>query len=291
MQSSGVSWTDFVVNPAVGCTEAGTECKFCWAERFSQRRAGDPDAADYYKDLDWTAENADEVITTLPHRLDQPALQLPDHPARIWVGSMTDVFHPRLHEEDDRAAEHSIACVELARMWPDHEWLYLTKRPWRVAELQREYGLKFPANCRLGVSVGSGSDGPQDTTHRLDTLCDEISGVSKWLSAEPLVGPVDVGPYLHDLDWVIVGGETAPDGKRREMDHAWAVDIYEQCQQFDVPFYFKQVSGRFAEAGIQLNLAANGSGLIPDKRQVIRQEPPLRTGISRRPVADGGESQ
>ncbi len=62
----------------------------------------------------------------------------------------------------------------------------------------------------------------------------------RFLSLEPLLGPL---PELDltEINWVIVGGESGPDA--RPMDHAWALDLRDQCVASRVPFFFKQWGG------------------------------------------------
>ena len=60
----------------------------------------------------------------------------------------------------------------------------------------------------------------------------------RFVSAEPLLGPIDLRLYQNPLDWVIVGGESGT--KRRPMDYDWARDIRDQCADAGVPFFYKQ---------------------------------------------------
>ena len=54
-------------------------------------------------------------------------------------------------------------------------------------------------------------------------------------------------PYLDRLRWVICGGESGPDA--RPFDLAWARELRDQCQQAQVPFFFKQIGGRYHNSG------------------------------------------
>jgi protein gp37 len=74
-----------------------------------------------------------------------------------------------------------------------------------------------------------------------------------------MLGPVDISGYYRDcygqgrkemIDWVICGGETGPGA--REMKAAWAFDLYEQCLETDVPFFFKKQGDAFK--GLEINL-------------------------------------
>jgi protein gp37 len=68
----------------------------------------------------------------------------------------------------------------------------------------------------------------------------------RFISAEPLLGPVDLTPYLTGiprLDWVIIGGESGP--RARKMDLAWARVLIEQCRKAGVAVFFKQAGSHY----------------------------------------------
>lgn len=79
----------------------------------------------------------------------------------------------------------------------------------------------------------------KDYTFRIDHLR-ETGACLKFLSIEPLLRPI---PHLNldGIDWVIVGGESGPGA--RPMEPKWVFDIRDQCQEADVPFFFKQWGG------------------------------------------------
>jgi protein gp37 len=63
-------------------------------------------------------------------------------------------------------------------------------------------------------------------------------------SCEPLLGALDLTPWLDSLDWLIVGGESGPDGARREMKVEWLESLVRQCDEAGVPVFVKQDSGQ-----------------------------------------------
>jgi protein gp37 len=67
---------------------------------------------------------------------------------------------------------------------------------------------------------------------------------------EPEPGEVD----LSHIEWAVVGGESAAEDDRREMDHAWAREILQQCRRDDVAFHFKQSSASTNESGTRLTV-------------------------------------
>ncbi|MFY4783682.1 DUF5131 family protein, partial [Aliarcobacter butzleri] len=85
-------------------------------------------------------------------------------------------------------------------------------------------------NIWLGTTVES-----QKVTHRINYLR-ESGAYIKFLSIEPLLTPIN-NLNLKNIDWVIVGGESG--AKARPMLKEWVVDIKNQCNTQDVPFFFK----------------------------------------------------
>src|SRR5690606_13125711 len=73
----------------------------------------------------------------------------------------------------------------------------------------------------------------------------ETPAAVRWVSAEPLLGPVDLSPWLDCLDWVVVGGESGPGA--RPMAEEWAAALVEQCQRAGVPVFFKQAGTVLAQ--------------------------------------------
>jgi protein gp37 len=89
----------------------------------------------------------------------------------------------------------------------------------------------------------------QRAEERLPELV-KIPAVVKFLSCEPLLGPLDLTPWLQSVDWVIAGGESG--NEARIMDLAWPRSLRDQCQVAQVPFFFKQIGGRYHDSGGRL---------------------------------------
>lgn len=254
MQTTNISWATYSWNPVTGCSRHGPECTNCYAETFSRRQGR--------TDEPWTRENASENVTLHADRLEEPfEYHWPEGPGRVFVGSMTDLFHREIPESYIRRV------VAIAAQFPETIWIFLTKRPERAAEIS----VDWPPNAWVGTSVGSGAAGPYpDTTHRLDDLR-AVPAHTRWVSFEPLLGPID-DPDLSGIDWAVVGGETAPRADRREMDARWAWALKESCDEQAVAFYFKQHSGRYPEQDRELvdpeTLTARRYEAYPDLPEV-----------------------
>lgn len=96
-----------------------------------------------------------------------------------------------------------------------------------------------PENCWLGVSV----EDQARADERIPSLLSTPAAV-RFISFEPLLGPVDVTPYIQSLNWAIVGGESGPGA--RPMHPDWARSLRDQCQAAGVPFFMKQMTKKEA---------------------------------------------
>jgi len=149
-----------------------------------------------------------------------------EKPQLIFVNSMSDLFHEKVPEE----FIHKVFDV-MGRA-DRHVFQVLTKRSARLAEVAPS--LQWPRNVWMGVTVES-----QDFTFRIDDLR-KTSAAVKFVSFEPLIGPVD-NVKLKDIHWVIAGGESGPGA--RPMRRSWATSLRDQCEASSVPFFFKQWGG------------------------------------------------
>lgn len=225
MQESDISWCDATWNPVHGCSRVSAGCQNCYAEKIS-RRFG-------HTEHPWTAENAEENVTLKPDKLDEPYGW--GEPAYIFVNSMSDLFHSKV---PDGFIEDVFAVM---RNCPEHVFQVLTKRPGRAAHMD----LHWPENVWVGTSVED-----ERVTDRIGLLR-ECPAHTRFISFEPLIGPVgDID--LRGYDWVIVGGESAPDEDRREMEHEWVWPIAQEALERGVDFYFKQSSAPYPERGKEL---------------------------------------
>ncbi len=153
-------------------------------------------------------------------------------PRRIFVNSMSDLFHDAVPEVFIRR----VFDVMVRAPW--HIFQVLTKRAERLATLAP--GLPWPSNVWQGVSVENAR-----YVSRVGFL-QRVPATIRFLSVEPLIGPIHELP-LEGIHWVIVGGESGP-GHRR-IEAAWVRVIRDQCVRAEVPFFFKQWGGSTPKSG------------------------------------------
>lgn len=250
MQPSNIAWTDKTWNPTHGCSKVSSGCENCYAERISRQYD--------HTDHEWTNEHAEENVTERPDKLEEPYNL--NEPSRIFVNSMSDLFHSQI------SAEYIREVFAVMRNCPHHVFQILTKRPGRGRYME----LDWPPNVWMGTSVED-----EQVTERIDHLRD-CPAETLFISFEPLIGSVgDVD--LTGYDWAIVGGESGPDADRREMDHEWARNILQQCRRDDVAFFFKQSSARQPETGTAISVKNEEFGVYEQRE--IREMPDFHPAV------------
>jgi protein gp37 len=246
---TAIEWSESTWNPTVGCTKVSPGCDHCYAERITERFHGPGSFAN---------------VVLHPDRLELPLRWR--KPRRVFVNSMSDLFH------DDVPDEYIGRVFAVMAAAPRHTFQVLTKRHARMRALMRSGEffalvsdhaiealgmdvLPWPLpNVWLGVSV----EDQHWADIRIPALLD-TPAVVRFLSAEPLLGPIDLTRWLAgrcrycdgividdtdgrctggDIGWVIVGGESGSGA--RPMHPEWARNLRDQCVAAGVPFLFKQ---------------------------------------------------
>lgn len=279
-----ISWTDATWSPVTGCTRVSEGCLNCYIERTVPFRVE-------RRRFHLPVIGGTTGVRLHPDRLEQPLRWR--KPRRIFVCSMADLFH------EDVPDEYIAKVFAVAAATPRHTFQVLTKRHARMRSLlssesfQRAVGIQIlrdgesgwreegrhavPSqwplpNVWLGVSVES----QKWADWRIPSLLDTPAAV-RWLSCEPLLGPVDLHAYTADLidvddphfdapdgavvngmerhgdqwqrrdriDWVVAGGESGPGA--RPMHPDWARSLRDQCVAAGVPFHFKQAGAVLAK--------------------------------------------
>lgn len=234
---TNISWTDKTWNAWWGCMHYSELCDFCYAERF--------DAYVHAKNPHWGA-GSDRLLMSEKHW--QQPVSWNDNAKRLGIrykvfcSSMADIFesHPQVVQE-------RIKLWELIKKTPYLDWQLLTKRFDRIKEfLPDDWGEGYE-NVWLGISVG--------LQKRVDQYLPEFMSIPsrvRFLSGEPLLGEVDLSPYLKTgkISWVITGGESGfgkvPNDQNvkfryRECKLEWIEKIVNQCKEHNVPVFVKQL--------------------------------------------------
>lgn len=223
---SSIEWTEATWNPTTGCSKVSTGCANCYAETLAKRlhAMGMPK---YSNGFTYTEH---ESAVNIPLTWKKPR--------RIFVNSMSDLFH------EDATPEFIARCFDVMLRANWHTYQVLTKRPHRMANYSRLFEelheRVIPGNIWLGTSIENA-----DSLFRMDDLR-RVRCKTRFISFEPLLGPV--GPMILDnIHWVIIGGESGTG--YRPVKKEWILDIIYQCQQQDVPVFFKQWGGPRPKSG------------------------------------------
>lgn len=227
---STIEWTEATWNPVAGCTPVSPGCLNCYAARMALRLEACGAASGCTKYIG-TAKRARDGRPVFSGKIntDEDALDLPKRwrkPKRIFVNSMSDLFHEKVPPEFIRRV------FRVMEECPQHEFQVLTKRPERTLELAD--GLPWPRNVWMGTSVENAM-----YVHRIEALR-QVRAQIRFLSCEPLLGPIPKLP-LQGIHWVIVGGESGPGA--RPMEPVWVEQIRDRCLERGVAFFFKQWGG------------------------------------------------
>jgi protein gp37 len=230
---SAIEWTDATWNPTTGCDRVSPGCDHCYALTLAKRLKA-MDNPRYQNDGRPSSSGPGFGLTLHSDKLADP-LSWRD-PRFVFVNSMSDLFHAGVPKTFIRRA---FATMQNAQR---HTFQILTKRPARMAKVLRDVQPDPLPNVWLGTSV-------EDQHHadkRVDLLLETPAAV-RFLSCEPLLGPIDLRRWVGRLEWVIVGGESGHHA--RPMDPSWVRAIRDQCVVAGVPFFMKQWGGRTPKAG------------------------------------------
>jgi protein gp37 len=243
LQKSTIEWTEATWNPVTGCTKVSPGCAHCYAETFAERWRG-VKGHHYEQGFD---------MRLWPGRLEQPLHWRA--PRRIFVNSMSDLFHPAVPDE------YIERVFDVMVRGDRHIFQVLTKREERLAELAP--GLRWPSNVWIGVTIEN-----RRFVHRADYLRDVPAAV-RFVSAEPLLTEV-TRLDLTDIDWLIAGGESGPGARR--LDLAWARDLAERCTTAGTAFFMKQLGSVLTK---ELGQRGKGTDFELFPPELRRREMPL----------------
>lgn len=212
IQWSNAKWWEKDWNPIIGCHKVSPACENCWACEWAKR-------------FNQSFE---------PH---ESSKKNPPKSGVVFVGGLTDMFG----EFNDSPMDAIGKTAKIANM--DATYIYLTKRVDRMCSTLDAIAMGAPytnpevfRNHYFGFTAEN-----QEWCDR--RLSDMAAGfplwANSWVSAEPLLGPIDMGGSENDFAWVVVGCESGPN--RRPCKVEWVESIVEQCRSAGVPVFVKQL--------------------------------------------------
>lgn len=224
----GAKYWDKAWNPVIGCEKVSEGCANCYAESLCKRF-----------DMNGDGQFTPKVKSN----------SMPPKTGVVFVGNMTDIFGD-WNDFDTIAAWLNM----LSR---NAENIILTKRAERMFDYMRER-IQLSSN---GYFWGITAENQKRLEERAPQLM-QTGCAHKWISLEPLLGTVNIAPWLltehqkrgfdnqyispsHNwqyrdkFDWVVVGAESGP--ARRECKIEWVEQIVEDCSEWNVPVFVKQL--------------------------------------------------
>lgn len=289
MQKTNIEYLTHTWNPiAMRCAPCSPGCENCWHLRTANRLSNN---------LGIPEDERKALAGEGPCVFRQREL---DGPARATEGSvigtqfMGDLFH-------DSVPDAYIEAVFEVMYWERRKtFLLLTKRPQRMAGIIHR--LEAGKLCAYYDGDESGVEWvtkpfPEVWSHVYHglTICNQAEADDKipelltvpgkkWLSLEPLLGAIDLTPYLStfratteyghglsrtdvgymvpQIDALVLGGETGTGA--RPMHPDWVRSVRDQCVASGVPFYFKQWGNYCAGCQLPDNIKSVNSGILMD---------------------------
>lgn len=222
-------------NPWWGCLKVSEECKNCYAEGI----------AHHYGYQVWGPASTNTRRFFAATHWHEPITwnrqaEREGHRHSVFCASMADVY-----EDNPILLPYRERLWQLIEVTPWLNWLLLTKRPENIKAMSLWGGrgqYQYPDNLWIGTSIGLQSRAEERIPHLL-----QVPAAVRFLSCEPLLGPLDLSPWLEQIQWVICGGESGTGARPMNLD--WARQLRQQCADAHVPFYFKQVGGRYHNSG------------------------------------------
>lgn len=297
MAETNIEWAHYTFNPWRGCTKVSTACDICYAETLSKRNPGTLGVWGKYG----TRAIAAESYWKLPVKWNREA-EAAGERRRVFCASLADVFEGAETMPSDaikplRAARERLAW--LIKETPSLDWLLLTKRPENVMTYDNLGFFWGPDGLPENVWIGTTVENQKYADIRIPELL-KIPAKVRFLSVEPMVGPVNLEPFLQyppmtdnykmtlgveawrGVEWIICGGESGGQ-KARPMGIKWVRSIRDQCVAADVPFFFKQwgqfsptyeyvneekyrIEDREIGDGLMLNVGKHKAGRVLDGR-------------------------
>lgn len=254
MAISKIKWTTYTLNRWIGCTEVSPACDNCYARELNARHGWATDGT-----FRTSADGKRQVpvgvwgkgkprYATSAHtrnnptrwnrkatrdRLEAEKAGLPWHRPRVFCYSLADVLDTELPKTDlAELLTMALACTEL-------DFMLLTKRHTELHRVPTVLHVLSAKTTAANVWLGVTAENQKWFDRRVEVLMATPAAV-RWVSAEPLLGPIRMGDLVPDM--MVVGGESIErdDQTARPMSPLWVRDILGDCLDNKVGFSFKQ---------------------------------------------------
>lgn len=205
------TWWDHAWNPIIGCHKCSPACQNCWAEAWAKR---------FHQSFE-------------PHK--SSARSIP-RKGVVFMGSLSDLFGDWVDE-----AQITGWMARAVRPSKAARYMWLTKRADNMKRALEFWSARLnrPEVWFQRNYFGITAENQEWFNIRVDAAAGIPLSFNQWLSAEPLLGPIDMGDMVEMFKWVVVGAESGPN--RRPCKIEWVESIVEQCRIAGVPVFVKQI--------------------------------------------------
>lgn len=215
-------------DPWRGCHKYSEGCKFCYIHKGDRKRGVD----------------TDQIVKT--DRFFAPVARDKKGEYKMKSGQLVFLcFSTDFLVEDADAWRGE--CWNMIKERSDLQFLFLTKRIERFMEcIPPDWGDGYD-NVIVSCTV--------ENQDRADYRLNLFAGLPirhKNIVCQPLIGPIDLSPYLKGIELVVAGGESDPGA--RPLEYQWVLDIRQQCIRHNVSFEFRQCGTHFVKDGKMYNL-------------------------------------
>lgn len=262
MGQTKIEWCDFTFNPWIGCSKVSPGCANCYAETLMDKRYGKvkwgkgrarirTSESNWKLPLKWNREASKFAEAALGY-----GTSVGMHPAkrqRVFCASLADWL------DDEVPIEWLADLLKLIHDTPNLDWLLLTKRPenarTRTLSVMTYWathgggdaaawldGWRSGKNPPANVWVGTSVEDQARADERIPKLL-KIPARVRFLSVEPLLGPIRFGAFSEDMmqgiHWAIFGGESGTGARPCKVE--WIRDGVRQCKAAGVACFVKQL--------------------------------------------------
>lgn len=219
---------DMIWNPWRGCHKVSDGCKYCYTHKGDIKRNMDTNqiikTKDFYKPIEKKKDGSYKIA---PGSL-------------VYVCFSSDFL---IEEADPWRMEAYLMMKER----PDLHFLFLTKRIERFYEVLPSDYTESLTHVTIGVSVEN-----QEQADKRLVFFSKLPIKHKNIICQPLIGPINLEPYLDGVELVVVGGEQ--DTNARPLDYNWVLGIKEACIKKNVSFSFRQCGTHFIKDGVSYQI-------------------------------------
>lgn len=217
-----------VWNPWRGCRRHSTGCKYCYIHKGDARRGVD----------------TNKIVKT--EKFNAPIEKTKTGNFKIKTGQVVYLcFSSDFLIEDADAWRDE--CWEMINQRKDLHFLFLTKRIERFENC-------VPKDWNDGydnVTVCCTVENQEMVDYRL-SIFSKLPIKHKCVTCQPLIERINIEKYLHNVELVVVGGESDKDA--RPLDYEWVLYLREQCINSKTDFEFRQCGSHFIKDSTMYNL-------------------------------------